>query len=169
MTKLRPIHVIGRIALIPLTQGYQAIIEASDVPCVDGRNWCALRRGKKVYAGRSVWVPQKNTNRVELMHRVLMGNPTQGVDHIDGNGLNNMRSNLRVASKSQNARNTGAHSDNRSGFKGVWYHAQRDRWTAAICVHGQRKYLGLFDSPEEAHAAYVDACKILHGKFARFQ
>ncbi|WP_120636202.1 AP2 domain-containing protein [Ruegeria sp. EL01] len=101
------------------------------------------------------------------MHRVLMGEPFQGVDHRDGDGLNNRRSNLRTADKSQNARNTGAHADNLSGLKGVSYSRQRRNWRAAICVRGKRKHLGVFDSPEEAHAAYVQAAHQLHGQFAR--
>lgn len=167
MTLVRQIEKVGGVAFVPLTRGHKAIIDVEDVPLVEGKNWFAAVRGRKLYAARSVWVPGRNTSRVELMHRMLLGFPAHGVDHEDGDGLNNQRENLRPANKSQNARNSGAHSDNRTGLKGVWFHTQRKRWTSAICVNGNRKYLGLFDTPEEAHAAYSKACVELHGRFAR--
>lgn len=162
--KVREIRIEGEVAFVPLTQGYTAIIDAIDVPLVQGKNWCAVKRGNKVYAGRSFWAAKS----IELMHRVIVGAGILDlVDHRDGDGLMNCRANLRLASRSQNAMNAGAHRDNRSGFKGVSWHNQRLRWTAWISAHGERKYLGLFDTPEAAHAAYTAASKRLHGDFAR--
>ena len=122
-------------------------------------------RGKKIYAARSVWAAQST----EMMHRRLMKEPKRLVDHIDGDGLNNRKLNLRKATRSQNAMNGEMHVDNKSGFKGVSYHKARGKWVAWIMREGNRKYLGLFGNPESAHAAYVEAAKEHHGKFARFK
>lgn len=162
----RQIYIEGKAAFVPLTQGLVAVIDAEDVPLVEGRLWAALRRGGKIYAGRSVW--SNGTNGCELMHRVILDSPKDIlVDHVDGDGLNNRRSNLRAASRSQNAMNSGAHRDNASGYKGVSWLSHRQKWTAWICADGQRNYLGVFDTPEAAHAAYAAAAQKLHGSFAR--
>ncbi len=89
------------------------------------------------------------------------------IDHIDGNGQNNNPANLRLATNSENMRNRGATKINTSGFKGVDWRKQSQNWRALIRHHGKLRHLGLFDTPEEAHAAYVRAAKELHGEFAR--
>lgn len=95
--------------------------------------------------------------------------PSGSVDHKDGNGLNNRWSNIRVASVSLNAANAKMPSTNTSGFKGVTFHKQVGRWQAQIKKNGQSIYLGLFDRPEDAHAAYVDKAKEIFGEFARIK
>lgn len=161
---VRPVVICGHIAIVPLTKGFEAIIDAADAADVGRYNWAAAIRGKLVYAYRSVWTP-KGT---EMLHRRLLREPKLIVDHIDGDGLNNRRSNLRIATKAQNAFNSKRHKDNASGFKGVSFHRARGRWTAWIRAGGESKYLGLFDTPEEAHAAYCFAARKIHGQFARF-
>ena len=89
------------------------------------------------------------------------------VDHIDGNGLNNTWSNLRLASGSQNCANTGIKSSNTSGYKGVHYYKRNKKWGAIIRDTGKNRFLGLFSTPELAHMAYCKAATDLHGEFAR--
>lgn len=93
--------------------------------------------------------------------------PKGQLDHIDGNRANNRIANLRIATTAQNAANSRAHRDNRSGFKGVSWSKVAKRWIAQISRAGQYRYLGYFDTPEEAHAAYCEAARELHGEFAR--
>ena len=80
--------------------------------------------------------------------------PTKFVDHRDQNPSNNRISNLRLASKKQNTENTGIRADNASGFRGVSFHKTRSKWVAQICHNQVRINIGLFDTPEEASAAY---------------
>lgn len=89
------------------------------------------------------------------------------IDHIDGNGQNNDPANLRLATRSQNQHNRGASKNNTSGFKGVYLEKKVNRWKSAICLNGKLRHIGLFDTKEEAHAAYVKAAEQLHGTFAR--
>jgi hypothetical protein len=95
--------------------------------------------------------------------------PEEGtqVDHIDGDGLNNKWANLRQCNKSQNQANSKLRRTNTSGFKGVCWHKQRQRWVANIQLNGRRISLGLHNTPEDAHAVYCAKAKELFGEFAR--
>ena len=89
--------------------------------------------------------------------------PHGDIDHINGDKLDNRIGNLRECSRSENQRNHGLTTRNRSGFKGV--SQRRDRWIATIVVHGKQSYLGTFEAPEQAAIAYLDAAVRLHGEF----
>jgi hypothetical protein len=88
------------------------------------------------------------------------------IDHIDCDPCNNRLHNLRLASRAENCRNTRV---KRSGLKGAWFDARSKKWGAEIRAGEIRKWLGSFDTQEEAHAAYCAAAKELHGEFARFK
>lgn len=166
MPSARPARIEGALAYIPLTQGLSAIIDLDDLPLVAGKNWHAARDGDRVYAITDVR-DESGKKTCLSMHRLLLACP-EGVegDHRDGDGLNNRRHNLRPATKAQNGRNRRRNKNNTSGFKGVSWHTQRSRWRAQIMVDRHKKSLGLFDTPEDAYAAYVRASKALHGEFA---
>lgn len=102
-------------------------------------------------------------------HRIgflwVNGRPAIGVvDHRDGDSLNNRWDNLREASKSQDNWNKGKQKNNTTGFKGVSRY--KGRYLAQIAAHGKGMHLGLFDTPEEAHAAYAEAAMKSHRDFA---
>ena len=87
------------------------------------------------------------------------------IDHINGDKSDNRLTNLREATYSQNVANSKIHRDNTSGLKGI---ALLDgRWMAQIVVRGKQKYLGMFDTAEEAHAVYWREAKLGFGEFAR--
>lgn len=105
-----------------------------------------------------------------LFHRVawLLANgewPAQQIDHINGDKTDNRLVNLRLATCSQNHANVGPSAVNTSGFKGVA--RCRKRWRAAIQHAGKTRHIGVFDAPEQAHAAYIAAAQNLFGDFAR--
>lgn len=159
----RQIRIEGDVAYVPLTHGYEAIIDAADVPLVDGVSWFARIKPRTVYALSNTPRPKR---RMVRLHRIIMGEPDGlEIDHIDGDGLNNRRSNLRVATSSQNKHNMRAHTDSRSGFKGVTW--TRGKWLAQIGLNGKNRGIGYFDTPEAAHAAYCAASAKLHGEFGR--
>lgn len=111
--------------------------------------------------------------RAYLSHRLawlyMTGNwPTHHVDHINGDPLDNRFANIREASDTQNKQNSRTRKDNRSGIKGAFFHKQTRKWASAIRLNGKSKYLGLFETAEDAHAAYCKAAKELYGEFARF-
>lgn len=102
------------------------------------------------------------------MHRQINGTPEEMVtDHVDGNGLNNVRENLRNASTSQNAMNRKDRSDNTSGVRGVSYDSVRMSWRAQVCVGGKTRFSKRFPTLELAKEAVEEARASLHGEFAR--
>ena len=164
--KVRPIRICGDVAFVPLTKGYESIIDSADVSLVDCYNWFALPINSTVYAARSDYSGKKM--RMVYVHRTIMGEPDGlQVDHRDGGGLNNRRGNLRVATSSQNMRNRRISSSNTSGFKGVYLSKTIGKWCAQITISHKQKHLGTFTSPEEAHAAYCRASEQYHGEFGR--
>lgn len=127
-----------------------AIIDAADEPLIAGRSWRGLFcTQSRIYA--EAW----ESGRHVLMHRVLMGidntSPDLVVDHIDSNGLNNTRANLRVVTHAQNMQNRGPNANTLTGFRGV--RANRKRWQAYATLHQREYSLGTYDTPEEAAAA----------------
>jgi hypothetical protein len=157
--------------LIKLSKGYYTTISKEDADLTLYKWHASVRQNhSSVYA-----VGKNGGDKSTAMHRVVMervlGRPLineEVVDHIDNDSLNNTRENLRVATFSQNLANSSKSSKNTSGWKGVCFHKGRKRWQATIGVEGRSVYLGIFDTPEEAHAAYCQAAKEHYGEFANF-
>lgn len=145
---------------IPLTQNKFSQVDDEDFDELSKYKWHYLEG----YALRNEY---NNGNRKYVrMHREIICAPDElEVDHKDGNGLNNQRSNLRICTSSQNKMNRAPHKDNSSGFKGVW--KERRRWYSQIYFEGQYIFIGSFLTPEEAARAYDEAAKKYHGEFAK--
>jgi len=142
---------------IPLTQGKFAIIDVEDFPEIGKYKWHlnsnrAARNLPRI--GPKPW-------RMYMHHQILALNGHQTVDHIDGNPLNNTKANLRLASYTENQRNVGLMKTNSSGFKGVSKMAKSNKWRARL----DTKFLGAFDTPEEAFEAYRSEAMKIHGEF----
>jgi len=112
-------------------------------------------RGYQYLAHRLAWL---------YVHGVW---PVGEVDHINGIGTDNRIANLRDSTRGQNATNALAQSSNKVGLRGVHYHAGAKRYRAQICKDNKIRHLGYFDTPEEAHQAYLVAARELHGEFVR--
>lgn len=93
--------------------------------------------------------------------------PAGLIDHIDGNRSDNRICNLREATQSENGMNRGATRANSSGLKGAAWSEKYGKWESRIKAAGKAKFLGYFDTAEEAHGAYVKAVSTHHGEFAR--
>ena len=145
-------------------QGIKFLIDNNDYEkFVKDYRFCLSVVGYVVYSSK------KDGLNGKLLHRIIMGDPDgQEVDHINVNPLDNRRENLRICSHHENSFNRTKYSNNKSGFKGVYFDKQKQKFRAYINIDGKRKYLGYFDDPEEAHQAYCKAAIKLHGEFARF-
>ena len=151
---------------IPLSRGLVALVDDSDAERVRAfGTWHADPSGQTFYARHNVYRPGQSHQAV-LMHSFITGWPM--VDHRNGDGLDNRRSNLRPATHSQNMGNKRRYRNNTSGFKGVTRNTGTGRpWRAVIKADGRRVHLGYFDTAEDAAHAYDRAAIDLHGEFAR--
>lgn len=149
---------------IPLTRGYSAVVDTADADRVVAAGpWCAAPNGRTVYAHRRV-VRSNGIATTEGMHAFLTG--VDRTDHVNGDGLDNRRSNLRRATHGQNMANKVRYRNNTSGFKGV-SRRQNGRWFAQIQCQGNHRHLGYFATAEEAARAYDAAAVEAFGEFAR--
>lgn len=153
---------------ITLTQGKYALVSDKDYSYLNQWKWHAHKHKQRWYAERSKRLSSGRA-LVISMHRLILGlqagDSKQG-EHKDGDGLNNTRRNLRVASKNQNEYNRSKRVNNKSGLKGV--HKVGNRWVAYIGVNGEKVYLGCFSSPQLAFKAYKKAARKYHKTFANF-
>lgn len=143
-----------------MTNGGLTLCDEADFDSLSRSTWFHVSDRNQVYAARFI-----GRSRIERMHTVLLGE--KGIDHINGNGLDNRRFNLRVASNSQNQMNRGKFAEAHSAFKGVTWHKRDRRWTARIKVNGRRIYLGSFKNERDAAHAYNLAAVSNFGAFAR--
>jgi hypothetical protein len=147
-------------------EGGSVFIDAADLALVDGYRWRILHghNGKR-YA--------YDAHRSVYMHRLIAGTPAGfETDHRNGEGLDNRRANLRVATPGQNRANAGKPkrpdgARHTSRFKGVSWDRARGRWQAKITVDGQCRNLGRYDDEAAAARAYNDAALLAWGEFAR--
>jgi AP2 domain/HNH endonuclease len=150
---------------ISLTRGKFALVDDEDHERLSKFKWHPCTR----YAQRYVMIRAGKSIRM-LMHRELLGleaGDPRHVDHVDGNGLNNQKSNLRFATRAQNAMNSKTYRSNNSGFRGVSFYKRAGKFQAHIQTNCRHKGLGLFDTAEEAARTYDSAAVRLHGEFAR--
>jgi hypothetical protein len=138
-----------------------ALVDDEDFELVSQYSWHVKknRRGDVTYAHHSL-----NPGNL-LMHCLIMGDT--GIDHKDGNGLNNTRDNLRKVTASQNAANRVSHANTSSKYKGVCWHKRQGKWIGTINKEGKRTHLGYFTDEVEAAKAYDKAAIELYGEFAR--
>lgn len=152
------------IISIDIGQGYRTkvYLDTFTKHKLDSFKWSAqVHKRGKVYAqgGKEGWTI--------TIHRLITG-AKQGeqVDHIDGDGLNNLDDNLRIATRQQNRANSRKSRTNTSGFKGVSWSKSSKKWMAQIVVDGKRHYLGVFEHKERAAKAHDRAALHHHGEFA---
>lgn len=153
---------------IRLSRGRTALIDSDCAADIGKHNWYAYfsSRVGQWYAYRSAIVDGRRRNIA--MHRQIMGAPADmEVDHRGGDGLDNRRSNLRLADNFQNAQNVRTPRHNTSGVKGVSWSRCAGKWSARIEAFGKDVHLGLFESKDDARRAREEAAAKLHGEFVR--
>ena len=156
---------------IILTQGYIALVDDEDFEFLSQWKWFAQRMSHTVYAARKPWVVGGKGKSIKIfMHRIILDTPDHmQTDHMDGNGLNNQRSNLRVVTRRDNMLNRARWTkDNISKFRGAYLDKRDGKWASSITINGKCFYLGRFKTEEEAGLAYRSKrVELLNEKFIR--
>lgn len=140
--------------------GYVTQVDDGDYDAVEQFNWFASAEERTFYALRHL--PGRKT--LQYMHDFIMG--TRSIDHIDHNGLNNQRANLRASTKTQNAQNSLKYRGTSSQYKGVSWSRGRGKWVAYITVNTVRRSLGCHSDEMKAALAYDAAAREAFGVFA---
>jgi hypothetical protein len=135
--------------VIPITRGRETLVDAEDVEFLGQFNWhwnpCRRVIGYAVLSGGQ-----------GTMHRILMNNPEDMcIDHINGNSLDNRKSNLRIVTNRENSQNKKEHRSGR--LVGATFIKNRKKWMAQIWLGKTHKFLGRFKTEHEAHQAYMKA------------
>ena len=147
---------------IPLTQGKFAVVNDKDFTELSKFRWVAQKARRTWYA----WRRAEGLKCIK-MHRQIMNPPDDmEIDHKDGDGLNNTRTNLRICTRTQNSMNRPPFSNNTSGFKGVMWNKRAKKWKAQIHISGRSTFLGYYSCIIEAAKAYNKAAFESYGEFA---
>ena len=145
--------------LVMCASGYKFIIDYSDFDFIKNHDW---------YINKNGYVYTTIKEKHYALHRLLLNaGEFEEVDHLSGKTSDYRRANLRKCTHAENQRNTKIRRQNKTGYKGVILPNGRKKYSASITFSGKTKYLGAYNTPEEAAAAYDKAAVSLYGEFAR--
>lgn len=153
---------------IPLTRGKFAIVDPEDYYRLSKYKWIAFKGRKTFYATRRTRNAETRCSTMTWMHRVILNAP-EGflVDHINHNGLDNRKANLRLVTPTQNMWNRKkTNKKTSSKYKGVSYNKDHKKWNSVIVTNGKYRNLGYFTSEFEAAKTYDRAARKYFGKLA---
>jgi hypothetical protein len=149
---------------IPLTQGKYAIVDVEDFESLNSVKWHAVEDYNTWYAFRSERINGRNSS-IQMHRKVINPPDDKCVDHINHNGLDNRKANLRLVSREQNVWNTRKHRGKLSSkYKGV--SKRYGKWRAYIGHKGKMQHIGYFDDELAAARAYDGKAKELFGEYA---
>lgn len=159
--------ISASIAYISLTNNLFALVDWDDAEWLSQWNWYAGKSRKLTYVQKE---PRRDdVFRQTKMHQLILETSGRSItpDHRNGNGLDNRRSNLRLANHREQSINRGVRGDSKSGIKGCCWRDRYQKYAVAISIDGKRKHIGYLTTKEDAAQAYILAAYLHYGEFAR--
>lgn len=150
---------------IPLTRGQVALVDDDDYDYLVQYNWYVTKRGNTFYAIRSL--PRVDGKQTHIaIHREILNPPdSMQIDHINRDGLDNRKENLRLATNSQNHINIPKRRGS-SRYKGVYWNKEHNKWAAKVTINNKTLFLGYFDTESIAAGVYNQFASSNFGEFA---
>jgi hypothetical protein len=150
------------------SEGKFTIVDPDIYYRLNSFDWLCSGRDDNLYAARVIRTPTGRLNTILMHKEILKAPPGLLVDHRNTDSLDNRRSNLRLATHSQNSCNSRRDKSNTySRYRGVSFSKRKGKWFAAIRVNGRKLWLGYFDNEEDAACAYDSAARMYHKEFAK--
>lgn len=140
----------------------KCLIDLDDIDKVKNIKW------HKTELQRSTYYCTSNDKKWKRIHRLILNvtDPNIVIDHINHNGLDNRKSNLRICTNQENIMNCNIPKNNKSGCKGVYWSKDKNKWTVQVSVNGKTKYIGRYNKYEDAVKARKEAAEKYYGEFA---
>lgn len=150
---------------LELTRGKRAIVDDDDYALLSQWKWSAVKGNGKL---SNFYAMRGEKRKTIKLHRFIMkAKKGEIIDHLDGNGLNNTKKNLRRCSQQENIRNSRKRRGTSSRYKGVSWDKREKKWSAYITFDYAKIALGNHDSENEAAIQYNEKAKELFGEFAK--
>ena len=157
------------IKYIELTQNQIAIVDADVFEELNKYKWYADRDGNTFYARRAYTDENGNLHRIRMHREILnvLNNAAIKIDHINGNGLDNRRSNLRYATDAENRYNRSGNKNATSKYKGVSWDKEKRKWRAKLQLNGKCIHIGYYADEKKAAIEYNKMAIRRFGEFAK--
>lgn len=147
--------------ILRLTQNQETLVDNETFIWASNYKWLNNKKKNKFYAIR-----RQNKKTIYLHREIMNAQKGQYVDHINGNSLDNRKTNLRICSNAENSRNSKTKSNNTSGYKGVVWLKRERKWRSRIKVNYKLIVIGYYNDIKEAAKAYNQAAKEYFGEYA---
>jgi len=134
----------GKVREIPLTQGKVALVDAEDYERLSVHSWYAYKSEHTFYARRNIWTGIKKQTAIQMHREIMHCFPGDGtiIDHINFNGLDNRKENIRIVQRELNIHRRHKQRNNTSGYIGVFYKKSKRLWYSTINIDGKRYQCG---------------------------
>lgn len=150
--------------IIKLSKKYETIVDDEDYEYLNQWKWYTFKSRPNL-----IYVTRRINNKTIYLHRFILNitNKNTIIDHIDGNPLNNQKSNLRICTQSENMQNARKHKNCSSKYKGVCWDKNRNKWIVNLDINKKRIHIGRFNLEKDAALAYNKAATKYFGSFAK--
>ncbi len=143
-----------------------ALVDDEDYERINKYKWHTRKIHNVLYVSRTIYIKGFKPLRIDMHREIMRYVGDKVIDHINHNGLDNTKGNLRICTQHQNVMNKRIQSNNTSGYKGVWYRKDRGKWKAEIWLHGKKISLGHHTNKKAAAIKYNEAAIKLYGEYA---